>query len=164
MSLDLFRKLGARLKTHAPENGQITDLSPAETLHLCAHMLWSLARQVEAHSAQAPYPHLAKRLQEIALEKDKMVNLLKEELSRSGKDFGQPRAAIKTGKNHWDRMREDVKDQKLLEAELLLHAARIAESAPEISALLKKIASQQTSHYETLLDMLVRADPQAHQT
>jgi len=160
----LLKQLKARLKLDAAKNGAAGDLDPGEKLKVSATTLWCLARQIEAHSAQAPYPHLAKRLQEIALEKQKMVDFLKEELSHLGKDFGQPQSTIKSGKNHWERMRQDVEDQKSLEANLLMHAAHLAESAPKISDLLKNIASQQSAHSDILLNMLIRADPQANQT
>jgi len=164
MIRDLLRKAQERWKLNARENGDAGSVDPAETLKLSAHMLWRLAEQIEAHSAQAPYPQLSTRLREIAFEKQKTVDFLKKELSRLGHDFGQPQRMIQSGKNHWERMGQDVEDQKLLEDNLLVNAARLAESAPEISALLRRIVSEQRSHAGTLLDMLVRADPQAHQT
>lgn len=164
MIRDLLKKAQERWKLNARVNGDAGSLDPAETLKLFAHMLWRLAQQIEAHSAQAPYPHLSNRLREIALEKQKTVDFLKKEVARLGKEFGQSQLVIKSGKNHWERMRQDVEDQKLLEANLLDNAARLAESAPEISKFLRRIVSEQSSHAEILLDMLVRADPQAHQT
>lgn len=140
------------------------NLDPGEILKLCAAMLWQLARQIAAHSPRAPYPHLVKQLEEIARQKQRMVDILKGELSHLGKDFGQPRLAIKPGKNHWERMRQDVEDQKTLEDDFLTYAADLAETAPTISGLLEDLVAQQGSHLEALLNMLIRADPQADQT
>jgi hypothetical protein len=162
--LDLVKKLRAILRPASVRNGKPELLSPIGILRANYYDLLRLAEQIHAHAERAPYPHVGQRLRQIALEKRKAVDTLREKILSLRGVLEEPQLDLKSGKNHWKRMVRDLEDQKALETRFLEHAARLAEEAPEISDLLKEIVAAQVSHKETLLDLVARADPQADQT
>jgi len=81
-----------------------------------------------------------------------------------GGNPGEPRADIKSGKNHWERMVLDLEDHREVETSLLDQAGRLAEQAPQVSDVLRKIVASEAEHKEALLDLIARADPQANQS
>lgn len=164
MILDLVKKLRAILRPASVRNGKSDVLSPMEVLRANYYELLRLAEQIHAHAERAPYPHVRQRLRQIALEKRKAADTLREEILRLRGVLEEPQLDLKSGKNHWERMVRDLEDQKALETSFLEHAARLAEEAPQISDLLKGVVAAQVSHKETLLDLVARADPQADQS
>ena len=58
-------------------------------------------------------------------------------------------------------MVQDLQDQKALETSFFERTMRLADEAPEISDLLRKVVDAQLPHKEALLDLVARADPQA---
>lgn len=134
------------------------------SLDLHRHDLMRLAGQIEAHAKQAPYPHVARCLEHLVLEKRNSVELLsKETLNLGGNPSSTRQLGPRSGKNHWERISRDVEDQKVLVGNLLESSARLADEAPQIAELLKRIATVENSHRETLIKLLMRADPQAEQ-
>lgn len=164
MILRLLKKLRAILKPASVKNGKARALDPVEILRLNCHNLLRLAEQIQSHAERAPYPHVAQRLRQIAMEKRKGVNILREKFLSLRGEMDEPQLNLKSGKNHWERMVRDLEDQKTLENSFLEQAFRLAEKTPEISDLLKGIITAQLLHKEILLDLVARADPQADQT
>jgi bacterioferritin (cytochrome b1) len=160
----LREKLKALFKFKAQGNGTSTTHDPVEILHLSYRDLLRLARQIDAHADQAPYPHVAQLLRRMASEKRQRAETLKEKILSLGGDTGDGDPEIRLGKNHWERINRDIEDQRLLESQFLERGSLLAEDAPEASSLLQQIVTAELSHKEILLDLLARADPQADQT
>jgi bacterioferritin (cytochrome b1) len=123
-----------------------------------------LARQITSHAERAPYPFVAQLLQRIALEKQKSASALKDKILHLGGRPEEPDLKLHSGKNHWARIVQDLKDQKDLEDRLIDDASRLALKSPEITELLRQIVTGESSHRETLQDLAARADPQANQS
>ena len=164
MIRQLCDRLHAILRPASAKNGKDKLRRPADALTSGYRDLRRLTEQIKAHAERAPYPHVAERLRRIASEKQRAVGVLKERILAMGYDFEEPHTAPKSGKNHWERMVQDLKDQKSLEAFLLERATLLADDAPEIGDLLSRIAADQGAHRDILLDLVARADPQAEQT
>ena len=164
MFLELLKKLRAILKPPSAGNGKPKLLDPVEILRVNCHDLLRLAEQIHAHAQTAPYPHVAQSLRQIALEKRKSANILRETIFNLGGRLDEPQLNLKSGKNHWERISQDIEDQRALESRFLQQSVRLAEEAPEISDLLKRIVAAEALHKEILMDLVMRADPQADQT
>ncbi len=124
-------------------------------------LLVRLARQIHAHADGAPYPYIAKRLKEIAAEKESEAQTLKERILQMGGQPGLGGQEIRSGKNHWARMVLDAEDEKDLEDRFLDDALRIGSEAPELSDLLRKLVFSKAFHRDELQDLIAKADPQA---
>jgi bacterioferritin (cytochrome b1) len=163
MALNLVTKLRAVIENVHPRDGGAGAVDLMETLKQSYYGLLRLAAQIQGHAEKAPYSHVAQRLEQLALEKGKSGDLLRDKILQLGGTPGTPQLDLKSGKNHWERIDRDIEDQRVLLSKLLQSAVRCAEEAPQISNLLRQIAAVETSHVETLLQLLMRADPQADQ-
>jgi len=161
MIQDLLKKLRAKLKFGSTEDGRPKAVDPSAALRTNYRDLLQLAKQIESHAERAPYPHMAEILRQIAREKKASANALKEKIPAL-EETEVPHLAIRAGKNHWERMVQDLEDQKAFEENFLQLADLMAEERPEISRLLREIVSTQAPHKEKFLDLIARADPQAH--
>ena len=161
MIQELLKKLRAKLKVGSTENGRSKPVDPSAALRINYRDLLRLAKQIESHAERAPYPHMAEILRQIAREKKASANALEEEIPAL-QETEVPHLAIRAGKNHWERMVQDLEDQKVFEENFLQQADLMAEEQPEISHLLREIVSMQAPHKEKLLDLIARADPQAY--
>jgi len=145
-------------------NGKSKPADPAEILRESRRELCSLAAQISLHADKAPYPHVARLLRQIAQEKQSGADLLRDKLPGAGTKLEAGAFDIKSAKNHWERMTQDLNDHRALEARLLERAALVGEQAPETAELLRRIATSHRRHQNALLDLIARADPQAEQT
>ncbi len=123
-----------------------------------------LANQLRLHAEKAPYPFVGERLGQLAAEKEKSIALLFEGIERLGARVAKFDTSIPSGRNHWERMHQDVEDQKRVEARLTDDVSHLALEAPDYSQLLRQLVEVERRHKATLLDLLARADPQADQT
>jgi len=69
----------------------------------------------------------------------------------------------KSGRNHWQRLSVDLKDQTALDSLLMEMEIRTVEDT-RLKPILEDLKRVQTSHRRTLGDLLAVADPQAYQT
>ena len=159
MIRELLKKLSAILRCAAARNGK--SKATVEILKADYYDLRRLAEQISNHAEKAPYPHVTQRLREIASEKRNSTSILKEKLLSLGGGLEEFPLDLKSGKNHWERMVQDLQDQKALETSFFERTMRLADEAPEISDLLRKVVDAQLPHKEALLDLIARADPQA---
>ncbi|MEK7334287.1 MAG: hypothetical protein AAB222_03070 [Candidatus Binatota bacterium] len=159
MIRELLKKLSAILRCAAARNGK--SKATVEILKADYHDLRRLAEQISNHAEKAPYPHVTQRLRQIASEKRNSTSILKEKLLSLGGGLEEFPLDLKSGKNHWERMVQDLQDQKALETSFFERTMRLADEAPEISDLLRKVVDAQLPHKEALLDLVARADPQA---
>ena len=123
-----------------------------------------LANQLKLHAEKAPYPFVGERLREMAAEKEKSIGLLFENIEQLGARVAKFDSSIPSGRNHWERMHQDVEDQKRVEARLTDDVSYLALEAPEHSQMLRQLVEVERRHKAALLDLLARADPQAEQT
>lgn len=154
----------AILRSAAAKNGKAKALPAIEVLTAGYNDLRRLTEQIKVHAERAPYPHVTARLRQMASEKERLAAALREKILGMGGALKEPVTALKSGKNHWERMVQDLEDQKSLEAFLLEQATLLADESPEIGDLLSRIAADQSPHREILLDLIARADPQAEQS
>ena len=113
MIRDLLKKLSAILRCAAARNGK--SKATVEILKADYHDLRRLAEQISNHAEKAPYPHVTQRLRQIASEKRNSTSILKEKLLSLGGGLEEFPLDLKSGKNHWERMVQDLQDQKALE-------------------------------------------------
>lgn len=123
-----------------------------------------LARQIKLHADHAPYPFVAEQLRQLAAEKEKNLATLGESIERLGGYATTIDPMIPHGRNHWERLSQDLDDQKQLEAQMIDDGSHLALDAAEYSDLLKQLATVEKRHKEVLSDLLAKADPQADQT
>ena len=123
-----------------------------------------LANQLKQHADKAPYTFIAERLRVMVAEKEKGIGLLFEGIEQLGGRVAKFDSSIPSGKNHWQRIHQDVEDQKRVEAALTGNASVLAHQAPAYSQLLQQLVEVEGRHKAILLDLLARADPQAEQT
>jgi hypothetical protein len=91
-------------------NGTVRD--PAEALKRVYRAQLRLAEQIKTHAQGAPYPHVAESLRRVADEKLLSCETLKQTLMKLGSYVeAKPTLTIKAGRNHWERMAQDVNDQ-----------------------------------------------------
>jgi len=151
------------LRSVNEENG--ISRGPVSALKRVYHAQLRLAEQIKAHAQAAPYPHVAERLRRIAEEKSNVCETLKGTLLKLGTYVeAEPVLAIKSGRNHWERMAQDLNDQSVLERMLRELSGFRLHDDPEITELLSQVLASETAHREILTDLVMRADPQAHQT
>lgn len=161
MIRELFKKAISVLKSASAANGTSKTPEPAGILRSDYYELSRLVQQIEYHAERAPYPHVTQRLTQIAVEKKVHLQLLREKLLSLGVDLSELPLDLRSGKNHWERMVQDLEDEKALETRFTEQAVLSADDAPEISDFLQKIVAAQLPHKEILLDLVARADPQA---
>ncbi|MGH7832447.1 MAG: hypothetical protein ACREQK_02285 [Candidatus Binatia bacterium] len=135
--------------------------SPEMILTGLYRQAFNLAEQIRVHADQAPYAHIASQLREMAVKKQKNVEVLRDRLVSLGAEVQRFQPGIQSGRNHWERMTKDLETQKAFEGALRDHASLLAERAPELSRLLIGIANSERPHKETLFQFVMRADPQA---
>jgi hypothetical protein len=123
-----------------------------------------LARQIKRHADHAPYVFVTERLRQIASEKEKSLATLGESIERLGGRATTSDPSVPSGRNHWERLSQDLDDQKQLEAQMIDDGSHLALDAPEYGDLLHQLATVETRHKEVLSDLLAKADPQADQT
>jgi hypothetical protein len=120
-----------------------------------------LINQLKAHAARAPYEHVAAKLREVAEQKKRSLETLRER-ARSLGPWSEPEVGeAKSGRNHWERMAVDLKDQSDFVSELRSAVVQLADETPDLAELLSGLAQAEAAHKELLLDLLMRADPQA---
>ena len=162
--MGIWNRVRGLFGSSSKRNGDSEPLDVIGTLVEDYQHLRRLARQIDAHAGSAPYPYFTERLKQIALEKDREAGGLKERIIKLG---GQPKELeldIHSGKNHWARMVQDIKDEKDLEDRFLDDALRLGSESPETADLLRKIVAGKAFHREALQELVAKADPQAYQS
>jgi bacterioferritin (cytochrome b1) len=162
--LEVLKTIGRGFTSVFAGNGISQNPDPRDALLNSYRDLSNLARQISAHANKAPYPHVAAGLRRIAEEKQSSADLLREKILGFGSRPDEISREIKSGKNHWERLVEDLNDQTAVENRLLQRAALLNEISPETAELLRQIADSHRNHRKVLLDLIARADPQAEQT
>jgi hypothetical protein len=149
--------------TAGEENGTVRD--PTEALKRVYYAQLRLAEQIRGHAQAAPYPQTAESLRRVADKKFVICETLKETLMKLGSYVeAKPALAIKSGRNHWERMAQDVNDQAMFERMLQEFSGLLTHEAAEIGELLGRVLNSETVNREALIGLLMRADPQANQT
>ena len=162
--MEILNRLQKFFSRHLKGNGDRELIDVVNILIEHRQNLIRLAKQITVHAERAPYPHVAQHLRQISLEQQNSANALKEKILYLGGNPQEANLELRSGKNHWARILQDIKDQKELENQLSADASRLALESPEITDLLRRIVAGEVVHRETLQDLVARADPQANQT
>ena len=137
--------------------------TPLEGLARAHEVVLRVANQIEVHAAEAPYPHIRRKLQEIAMQKLESAKRVSTVIEKLGEKPRLPKGEPKTGKNHWERLNLDLQDQIALD-DLLFTLELKGSETPEIANMVEELRSSQRSHRQILVDLVAIADPQATQT
>lgn len=163
MFRQLVKKVREKIGLGPARDGRPGPFDPALALAKNYGELLRLARQIESHAEKAPYPHVAEKLRRIAREKQELASAMREKLAPWQNTTAEPPSTVKSGKNHWERMVQDLEDQRALDEGLIEAGSVLAARNPELSRVLRDIVAAQAAHREEFLDLIARADPQAHQ-
>ncbi|HEY6197013.1 MAG TPA: hypothetical protein VI231_00250 [Candidatus Binatia bacterium] len=158
----LFKKIERIFRPNA--NGHRESNDPVDVLNESYRELNRLAAQIFNHADRAPYPGVAQTLRRVAEEKQSAAKTLHDKLAAMGGTMYETPLDIDSGGNHWERMGRDLSAHSVLETRFLERAARLDEKAPDIAELLRQVVHVQSNHVRILMDLIARADPQAHQT
>jgi hypothetical protein len=164
MLRSLLARLGELLLPERYDNHQTIPKEPIEALTLVYNQLLQLAAQIEAHAEIAPYPHVTLRLRTVAAEKRESAQQLRNLIERRGASVREPGVIAVVAKNHWERVRRDLADQKTLENFLALSEPRLSAEDPEVAEFLLRLMAAQVPHRDALAALIAVADPQATQT
>lgn len=159
-----FLKNLCSLSRCSRQNGEAERSGPLDLLKNNYHRLCLLAQQLDEHAKKAPYPQAAVRLRQMAAEKRANAGRVRQSVLKLGTTLEDTPCEARSARNHWERVVQDLQDQKNLETNLFDQAILLAEETPELAELLRDIANSQHPHTDTLLDLVARADPQADQT
>jgi hypothetical protein len=138
-------------------------LTPLKGMLSVHELLLRLAAQLESHAHQAPYPQDAARLRLMASQKHDSALKVKSFIESLGGKTTSFTSDPKSGRNHWQRLSVDLKDQTALDSLLMEMEIRTVEDT-RLKPILEDLKRVQTSHRRTLGDLLAVADPQAYQT
>jgi hypothetical protein len=159
-----FLKRLCSLSRCGRQNGEAERSDPIDVVKRSYRRLCALARQLDDHAEKAPYPQFAARLRQMAAEKRASAGRLRERIVRLGAAVDEPSREVRSARNHWERVVQDLQDQKALETDFFDQATLLGDERPELAELLSEVAASQHPHTDTLLDLVARADPQANQT
>ncbi len=117
--------------------------------------------QFTHHAQRMYYPQFCERLLRLAAEEQVHVQWLREQLSALGGEIPQSSLTPHMGKNSWECLRMDVEAEKQGCRDLLgrIHAAE--RVSPEIAEGLRRMRTDEKRHWEELLDMLMKSEPDA---
>ncbi|HWO41152.1 MAG TPA: hypothetical protein VNO43_05060 [Candidatus Eisenbacteria bacterium] len=160
----LLERLGRWLLPERYVNGDLPPRDVLQALVSVGNKLLQLAAQIEAHADMAPYPHIARRLRQLAEGKRKRAEQLRILLGSHGNAIREVPFEVFSGKNHWERMQRDLTDQKELEHSLALSEPRVATDLPELAQELARLRAAEAADRDLLTSFMATADPQATQT
>jgi hypothetical protein len=164
MTSRLLKFLGELLLPERYEADQAVPKEPIEALISAYNQLLQLAAQIGSHAEAAPYPHVAKRLHNIAAEKRASAQRLKNVIDSRRAWVPEAGKLTVAGKNHWERLGHDLADQRAFENFLARSEPRLSAEFPEVAEFLLELRNSQVAHREALAELIALADPQATQT
>jgi len=164
MACKLLSELRNILLSQVDDNGDFYSTNPVDVLIAIHHRISTVAGQIRSHADNAPYCQVAVQLRRIASEKQADADELKKCIESYGTRTRQRRKFSVSGKNHWQRMTRDLREQKVLDDFLQQQETRLAAGEPEIAQLIAQLRSHQDQHRKTLTTLVALADPQATQT
>lgn len=123
-----------------------------------------LAAAISSHADGAPYPQFAEALRRIGAEKQAEADRLKKWLGIAETPGPAPVTYPRPGKNHWERMTQDLQAQKRLNGLLQRLEVRVGGEDAETARLIAEIRERQVEHEKTLTRLISLADPQASQS
>jgi hypothetical protein len=160
----LFKKLEELLLPERQAHNGAGYLEPVDALRLIYQQISQLAQQIESHAETAPYPQVAQRLRLIANEKRDIGNRLKQIIEKLHGSLPEQLQFSGTGKNHWQRLIQDLEDQKELDDRLSRYEFALSRQLPEITNFLQELKTMHETHRQSLTQLIAVADPQAAQT
>lgn len=121
-----------------------------------------LAKQLEAHIEEAPYPHVGERLQKLAAGEERNARLVADRLVALGRHLREDGAApIRGGGNAWARLVVMLEDYRELLRRLSGLWTRWDDEHPEDAALVHGLRDSGVAHREEIVDLIARSDPHA---
>ncbi|MBM4246133.1 MAG: hypothetical protein FJ148_20435 [Deltaproteobacteria bacterium] len=121
-----------------------------------------IARQLEAHVEEAPYPHVADRLRKIVDQEEQNARRIADRLVGLGRHLRDEDAGpIRGGHNAWERLVVTLEDYRGLLRRLSGLWTRWDDEHPEDAALVHELRDSAVAHREEIVDLMARSDPHA---
>jgi hypothetical protein len=121
-----------------------------------------LARQLEAHVDEAPYPQVADRLRGLVGEEEANARRIADRLVALGRHLRDEGAGpIRGGHTAWARLVVTLEDYRALLRRLSGLWTRWDDENPEDAALVHQLRDSAVAHREAVVDLLARSDPHA---
>jgi hypothetical protein len=121
-----------------------------------------LARQLETHVDEAPYPQVGQRLQAIVVDEEQNARRVGERLVQLGRHLRDEDAGpIRSGHNSWARLVVTLEDYRALLKRLSQLWVRWDDEHPDDAALVRGLRDSAAEHRETIVDLIARSDPHA---
>lgn len=116
------------------------------------------------HAAKMQYPQFRERLLAIAADEAGHAECLAEKIKLFGGDLPSVPEAPGNGKNSWQHLLDAIDENTRCSAKLTAMIQTVSDELPDIAQVLQRIFEDSQKHREEIRDMLMRSDPQAHQT
>lgn len=120
-----------------------------------------LARQIRAHAERSPHQAGLQRLQAVAEEQDRVVQLLYDKIIALGGTPVDETGIVKEGKNHWTRVVHDLEDNHTLERYYNEQVRYWDPDLPEAASFFLTLQKEKSRLNAILRDIVIRADPHA---
>ena len=137
---------------------------PPDVLVAIYQRISALGDQIESHAELAPYPHVRRRLRQIAQEKYEIAASLNRIIEAVNGVVPKGSRLPAIGKNHWRRLVRDLEDQRELDNVIAQFEFTLLRGVPGISNFLDRVKTLHQRHREILVELIAVADPQASQT
>ncbi len=117
--------------------------------------------RLSCHADRMYYPQFGERLRRIAVEEQVHVDWLREQLLARWEDIPSVTYTPAVGKNSWECLKIDIERERHC-CDRLLRVLRLAERLdPQLAAGLRRMRHEEQRHYEELLDMMMKSQPDA---
>jgi bacterioferritin (cytochrome b1) len=117
--------------------------------------------QFQRHAERMHYPQFREKLLRIAKEEQKHAQWLAGRIIALGGHVPYISFTPEEGLNSWGRLRLDLDEEKRCISDLTERMAIVERLDPETAKVLRHILEEEKNHRETIIDMLMRSDPQA---
>ena len=117
-----------------------------------------------AHAEKMRYRQFRERLLAIAADEARHAEWLAERNSLFGGKLPSLPEVNTNGKNSWQELLADLDEEQHCSAELIVMMQTVRNEMPETAEILERIYEDGIKHRAEIRDMLMRSDPQSHQT
>ena len=116
------------------------------------------------HAGKMQYPQFRERLLAIAADEARHAEWLAGKITLFGGKLPSVAEIPASEKTSWQYLLADLDEEKHCSDELIERMQTVREELPDIAQVLERIFEDSEKHRGEIRDMLMRSDPQAHQT
>ena len=122
------------------------------------------AQQLNFHAERMQYPQFREKLRAIAADESEHARWIAAKIRILGDTPPDLPEIALTEKNNWQYLLAELEKQRKCAAELLTQITMLRAEFPEVADTLQRIYDDGVRHRGEIKAMLMRSDPQAHQT